>query len=85
MELLAGRIVEPIVVANRSGGAGTIALQTLMQHKSDGDWIATESDLWDLERAIDQSPHRPLLNRSQIAGLRRADEIEIKAGKLVEW
>jgi len=26
-----------------------------------------------------------LLNRSQIAGLRRADEIEIKAGKLTEW
>jgi len=51
----------------------------------DGDWIATESDLWDLERAIDQSPHRQLLNRSQIAGLRKADEIEIRAGKLVEW
>ena len=32
---------DPIVVANRSGGAGTIALQTLLQHKSDAHWIAT--------------------------------------------
>jgi len=51
----------------------------------DGDWISSEDDLWDLEQAIDRSPHRPLLNRSQIAGLRKADEIEIRAGKLVEW
>jgi putative tricarboxylic transport membrane protein len=32
---------EPIVVANRSGGAGAIALQTLQQHKADAHWIAT--------------------------------------------
>jgi hypothetical protein len=51
----------------------------------DSDWITTEADLWDLERAIDRSPHQRLLNRSQIAGLRRADEIEIRAGKIVEW
>ena len=49
------------------------------------DWITAEHDLWDLERAIDRSPHRPLLNRRQIAGLRRADAIEIRAGKLVQW
>lgn len=50
-----------------------------------GDWITAERDLWDLERAIDRSPHLPLVNRRQIAGLRRADAIEIRAGKLVEW
>lgn len=50
-----------------------------------GDWITAEDDLWDLERAIDQSPHRPLLGRRQIVGLRRADAIEIRAGKLTEW
>lgn len=50
-----------------------------------GNWTTSEDDLWDLEKAIDRSPHRKLLNRSQIAGLRRADEIEIKAGKLTEW
>ncbi len=30
-----------VVVANRSGGAGAIALQTLAQHPGDGHWLAT--------------------------------------------
>ena len=50
-----------------------------------GDWIASLDDLWDLEAAIDASPHVPMINRRQIAGLRRADDIEIRVGKLVEW
>jgi hypothetical protein len=50
-----------------------------------GDWIAAPNDLWDLQDAIDRSPHHPMLNRSQIAGLRRADDIERRAGKLTEW
>jgi hypothetical protein len=48
------------------------------------DWITAEEDLWDLEKAIDRAPHKDLLNRAQIAGLRRADPIEIKAGKIRE-
>jgi hypothetical protein len=51
----------------------------------DGDWITTEDDLWDLEIAIDTSPHKKILTRRQIAGLRSADEIEIRAGELEEW
>ena len=50
-----------------------------------GDWVASPDDLWDLQNAIDDSPHRSILNRSQIAGLRRADKIELEAGKLTEW
>jgi hypothetical protein len=50
-----------------------------------GDWVTTTEPLWDLERRIDRSPHRRLVNRRQIAGLRRADPIEIQAGKLREW
>lgn len=49
------------------------------------DWTITEEPLWDLETRIDQSRHLKLLNRRQIAGLRRADKIEIQAGKLIEW
>jgi hypothetical protein len=49
-----------------------------------GDWTASEEDLWDLERAIDRSPHHDLLTKEQVAGLRRADRIEIRAGKLRE-
>ena len=50
-----------------------------------GDWIASPDDLWDLQNAIDDSPHQSILNRSQIARLRRADRIELEAGKLTEW
>ena len=54
-------------------------------NKWKGDWITSTDDLWDLQNAIDDSPHRPMLNRSQIAGLRRADRIERDAGRLTEW
>ena len=50
-----------------------------------GDWVTSKDDLWDLQDAIDDSPHRPMLTKRQIAGLRRADEMELRAGKLVEW
>jgi hypothetical protein len=49
------------------------------------EWITAERDLWDLQNDIDDSPHVPLITRKQIAGLRRADEIERTAGKIVEW
>jgi hypothetical protein len=49
------------------------------------DWITAPDDLWHLQNAIDDSPHYPLVNRRQIAGLRRADQIERRAGKLLEW
>ena len=51
----------------------------------DGAWVAAEDDLRDLADALDISPHIPLLDRRMIAGLRRADAIEITAGKHVEW
>ena len=53
--------------------------------KWNGDWMTADDDLWDLERAIDRSPHHELISRKQIAGLRNADKIEIRAGKLTEW
>jgi len=53
--------------------------------KWNGDWLTAGDDLWDLERAIDRSPHHELISRKQIAGLRKADKIEIRAGKLTEW
>ncbi|HEY4218719.1 MAG TPA: hypothetical protein VGM67_16370 [Gemmatimonadaceae bacterium] len=49
------------------------------------DWLTREDELWDIQDALDRSPHVPLISRSQIAGLRRADVIERRAGKLVEW
>lgn len=51
----------------------------------EGDWMTSTDDLWDLQNAIDDSPHHPIVNRSQIANLRRADNIEREAGRLTEW
>lgn len=49
-----------------------------------GDWMTANDDLWALSRAIDRSPHRELITKKQVARLRRADAIEIRAGKLCE-
>lgn len=49
------------------------------------DWIMNEEPLWDLERAVDDSRHIKLVDRRQIARLRRADNIELRAGEIVEW
>lgn len=48
-------------------------------------WITSLEDLWDLEWAIDQSPHTRLITPRQVKRLRPADAIEIRAGKLTEW
>lgn len=49
------------------------------------DWMLTDEPLWDLDLRIEQAPHFKLLDRRRIARLRRADAIEIRAGKLIEW
>ena len=49
------------------------------------DWLFSEKDLWYIVDALDKCPHYPILTRSAIASLRRADPIEIKAGKITQW
>ena len=48
-------------------------------------WITAEEDLWELADRLDESPHYRILDKKVIFSLRRADPIEIKAGKLTEW
>ncbi len=48
-------------------------------------WVTAEEDLWEIADHLDESPHRQILDKKMIASLRRADPIEIKAGKLTEW
>ena len=48
-------------------------------------WISAEEDLWEIAEELDKSPHHQILDRKMTAYLRRADPIEIKAGKLTEW
>jgi hypothetical protein len=47
------------------------------------EWLTREDDLWDIASALDDSPHRLLLDTAHIRNLRPADPIEIAAGKLV--
>jgi hypothetical protein len=49
------------------------------------DWRTSEKDLWDIPYELDRVKHYRILTRAQIKNLRKADRIEIKAGKLVEW
>lgn len=48
-------------------------------------WMTSEEDVWYVPEHLLEVPHLPILNKSQIALLRKADPIEVKAGSIVEW
>lgn len=48
-------------------------------------WVTDENNLWYIHDYLNKVKHYKILTRKQIADLRKADKIEIKAGKLVEW
>lgn len=49
------------------------------------DWRTTEKDLAELPEYLDRARHYKILTNRQIKNLRKADKIEIQAGRLVEW
>ena len=48
-------------------------------------WVTEEKDLWYINDYLADVRHYPILNKKQIAFLRKADELEIEAGKLVQF
>ncbi len=48
------------------------------------DWIDSAEDLYEIAVALDEHPHEDILSPKMAKGLRLADPIEIKAGKIVE-
>ncbi len=48
-------------------------------------WETSDESIWYIPEYLLSIPHSPILNRSQIARLRKADEIEQKMGTIVEW
>ncbi len=48
-------------------------------------WMTSEKPVWYIPEYLAKIPHIPIAPKSAIRQLRRADEIEIQAGKLVEW
>ncbi len=49
------------------------------------DWLTYEGSNWDIPSDLDNSKHLPLLNKGQIKALRRADGVEIQAGKITQF
>ncbi len=48
-------------------------------------WMTAEEDVWYIPEHLCDVPHKNILNKSQIANLRKAHKTEIKAGKITEW
>jgi hypothetical protein len=49
------------------------------------DWITSEKDLWHLVDVLDALPHFDVAPKKNLKLLRKADAMERKAGKIVEW
>lgn len=48
-------------------------------------WMTTKEEIDYVPEYLAEVKHFQIMNRKQIMNLRRADKIEIEAGKLVEW
>lgn len=48
-------------------------------------WVTAEEDLWWLDDALNALPHYPLVPKGNRKYIRRADPMELKAGRFVEW
>lgn len=48
-------------------------------------WMTSEEELFEIPEYLADVRHINLLTRKQIASLRKADDLEIEAGKIVEW
>lgn len=49
------------------------------------DWITAEKDLWEVAEALSVAPHYYLVPKGHWRYVRKADDMELKAGKLTEW
>ncbi|MFZ2149608.1 MAG: hypothetical protein WAV15_00390 [Minisyncoccia bacterium] len=48
-------------------------------------WVTLEGDLWGIDEELDKIKHYDILPKSYTKKLRKADQIEITAGKIVEY
>ncbi|OGG44160.1 hypothetical protein A2841_03920 [Candidatus Kaiserbacteria bacterium RIFCSPHIGHO2_01_FULL_48_10] len=49
------------------------------------EWITSEKDLWWLDKKLNALPHFKIAPQKNIQLLRKADSMELKAGRFVEW
>lgn len=48
-------------------------------------WEMSEEEVWYIPEYLSEVPHTLILSRAQIASLRRADPVELRAGEHIEW
>ena len=48
-------------------------------------WMLQEGDLWHIDKKLDKIKHYDIVPKAYIKKLRKADKVEIKAGKVVEY
>ncbi len=48
-------------------------------------WVTTEKPLWELDALLDRLPHADLVPKGNRRFIRRADPMELKAGRFIEW
>ncbi len=48
-------------------------------------WLIAEEELWDIGAALDDARHFPIITPARARALRKADPIEIEAGRLVQY
>ena len=56
-----------------------------LNSRSGGGWVTSESDLWGIDEELDKIKHYDVVPKAHVKKLRIAEEIEIKAGKIVEF
>ncbi len=48
-------------------------------------WVTSEKDVWFIPEYLGKIKHIPIVNKKQIFNLRKADPIEIEAGRIIQW
>lgn len=48
-------------------------------------WQVADGDLWDVIDFIDKAKHTKIISDKQRKNLRKADDVEIEAGKILQW
>jgi hypothetical protein len=48
-------------------------------------WMTTQEEIDYLPEYLDEVKHFQILNQKQIRNLRRADQVELDAGDVIEW
>ncbi len=59
--------------------------EPLYLNKFGKEWITSDKNLWDIDKKLDRVKHYDILPKTYIKKLRKADKIEIEAGKITEW